>query len=70
MTNEDWPIKIVKDKIYPDMYRLKWEDGVLSEDMYNLSWAHDIFLHYAEYRENMRRRDPIWRNKRAFCRSA
>ena len=52
------PIKIVKDQKYPGMYRLKWKDGVLSEDMYNLTRAHDILLNYEEYRANMLKRAP------------
>lgn len=47
------PIKIVKDSTYPTQYRLKWEDGVLSEDFYNLTRAKDILVNYDEYRRSM-----------------
>lgn len=33
------PVKIVKDSKYADMYRLQWENGDLSKDCYNYSWA-------------------------------
>lgn len=35
------------------MFRLEWKDGVLSEDMYNLTRAKDILKNYGEYRKNM-----------------
>lgn len=47
------PIKIIKDEKYPDMYRLQWKDGVLSQDMYNLTRAKDILKNYREYAKNM-----------------
>jgi len=30
---------IIPDKKYPNMYRVQWPDGVLSEDFYNLARA-------------------------------
>lgn len=60
------PVRILKDKKYEDMYRLQWEDKVLSEDMYNLTRAHDILLNYDLYRYNMKRPYPEWLNKHAF----
>lgn len=47
------PIKIVEDKTCPEMFRLEWSDGVLSEDFYNQTRAHDILRNYDEYRRNM-----------------
>lgn len=47
------PIEIVEDTKYPNMWRLKWEDGVLSADCYNLTRANDILNNYDEYRYNM-----------------
>lgn len=34
------PVKIVEDLKYPGMWRIQWEDGILS-DMYNLTRAHN-----------------------------
>jgi hypothetical protein len=47
------PTSIVKDTKYPNMYRLKWEDGILSEDFYNFTRAKDILRNYDLYRRNM-----------------
>lgn len=47
------PNTIIKDAVYPNMYRLEWKDKVLSEDMYNLTRAKDILKNYSEYRYNM-----------------
>lgn len=52
------PVKITKDIKYPSMFRLEWEDGTLSQDFYNLSRAHDILVHYTEYRKEMKKRVP------------
>lgn len=57
------PVKVIKDLEYPDMYRLKWKDKVLSEDMYNLTRANDILRNYDEYLANMESRDRITKNK-------
>ena len=43
------PIAVIQDTKYPTMYRLKWKDGVLSADFYNLSRANDILQHYDAY---------------------
>jgi hypothetical protein len=51
------PTEVVKDKKVKDMFRLKWPDGVLSEDFYNLARANDILKNYAEYRNNMTKAD-------------
>lgn len=59
------PNTVVQDKIYPEMYRLKWPDGVLSEDFYNISRAYDILNNYEDYvdsmqmRGNTRRKDAL-----------
>lgn len=50
------PIAIVKDTEYTEMYRLRWKDGVLSEDFYNLTRANDILNNYDEYIRNMKMR--------------
>lgn len=52
------PIKITPDTKYPTMFRLEWEDGTLSADFYNLSRAHDILLHYTDYRSDMKKARP------------
>ena len=61
MDNRSKPKKVVPDVKYQDMYRLEWKDGVLSEDMYNLSRANDILRNYDAYVHNM--------NKTALVRS-
>ena len=53
MEIEERPTKIVKDKKHPGMYRLKWKDGTLSEDCYNLTRVTDIKKNYLMYRKNM-----------------
>lgn len=42
-------MSIVQDTKYPSMYRVKWADGILSEDFYNKTRAHDILKHYDKY---------------------
>lgn len=49
----DKPIKVVQDTKYPTMFRLQWADGVLSEDFYNKTRAHDILRNYDNYVKNM-----------------
>lgn len=49
------PVQIIKDIKYQDMYRLEWEDGIPSADMYNLTRAYDILLHYDQYVFNTKR---------------
>lgn len=56
LTNEDKPVGIEQDSKYPEMYRLKWADGVLSEDFYNKTRAHDMLLNYDLYRMGMKMR--------------
>jgi hypothetical protein len=58
LTNRSNPIKVTIDTKYSNMYRLEWKDGVLSEDMYNLSRANDILRNYKEYRANMFKTPP------------
>lgn len=53
MNNEDKPIMIIEDQDHTGMFRLLWEDGVLSEDFYNATRANDILNNYDEYRNNM-----------------
>jgi len=55
MTN---PVRVIQDTKYPKMYRLQWKDGILSEDMYNLSRANDILKNYKSYRSNMFKKPP------------
>lgn len=33
------PVKVIPDSTYPGMYRVEWEDGVLSQDFYNYTRA-------------------------------
>lgn len=51
------PKEIIEDKVYKGMYRLKWSDGVLSEDFYNLTRANDILANYDLYVSSMKRSD-------------
>lgn len=53
------PTEMVKDEKYPEMYRLKWADGVLSADFYNLTRAKDILKNYDFYRNNMKQRENM-----------
>jgi len=43
------PVDIVQDATYPNLYRLKWEDGVLSDDLYNRTRAVEILRNYDFY---------------------
>lgn len=52
------PISIVQDKVHKHMYWLKWKDGVLSEDFYNLTRVKDILANHADYRTDMLKRRP------------
>lgn len=63
------PVKLRQDTKYLSMYRLEWEDEVLSEDFYNKTRANDILKNYAEYRYHMKKRDPRFNNLRAFVRA-
>lgn len=48
-------MRIVKDKVHPNMYRIKWPDGVLSADFYNKTRARDISRHINFYLDRTRR---------------
>lgn len=48
------PVRLVNDVTYDQMYRLEWEDGVKSQDMYNLTRAKDILKNYSSYRKYMK----------------
>jgi hypothetical protein len=61
------PIKVVADTKYPTMYRLKWKDGVLSEDMYNLTRAKDILRNYPDYVADMKKAEAMQGNTYARC---
>lgn len=41
------PTKLKKHKEYP-MYYLVWEDGVVSKDFYNLTWANQHLKYLAD----------------------
>jgi hypothetical protein len=43
------PIEVVVDKTYPNMWRVRYNDGVISEEMYNLTRANDILKNYRNY---------------------
>jgi hypothetical protein len=45
-----YAIRTLKDKVYKDMYRIRWEDGSLS-DMVNNSRAKDAIREYKEYQK-------------------
>lgn len=49
------PTEVVQDETYQNLYRLKWPDGVLSEDLYNKPRANDILLNYDVYRADMQK---------------
>lgn len=40
--------KIIKDSIYPEMYRVVWPDGEIS-DMINKTRANDAVIRYEKY---------------------
>jgi len=52
MTGRRKKYKVVADKTYPEMFRVKYPDGELSADMYNLPRAKN---HAAVLEENDRR---------------
>lgn len=35
----EFKVEVVPDTKHPNMFRLKWPDGVLSRDFYNITWA-------------------------------
>lgn len=47
------PKQIVEDRNYKGMYRLEYDDGVVSEEMYNLTRARDILRNYPSYVRDM-----------------
>lgn len=47
------PIELIKDETYPLMYRIKYDDGVVSDEMYNLTRAKDILKNYKSYAQAM-----------------
>lgn len=49
------PTEVVQDETYQNLYRLKWPEGVLSEDLYNKSRATDILLNYDSYVADMKK---------------
>jgi hypothetical protein len=59
MSDRNRPISIVPDSKYPNMHRLQWADGVLSQDMYNLTRAKDILRNYDKYTDNMVKADRL-----------
>jgi hypothetical protein len=69
MLSEEKPVRIIPDKVHPKMYRLEWEDGVLSEDMYNWTRTNDILNNYDEYVNNMNKRDPAYTSMARFHQS-
>lgn len=38
---KDTGFSVVKDTETENMWRVRWPDGILSEDYYNLTWAKD-----------------------------
>lgn len=57
LINEDKPIYIDYDLKYDGVYRLRWADGAVSMEMYNLTRANDILKNYKQYRHSMRMRE-------------
>jgi hypothetical protein len=53
------PTSVVPDSKYPSMFRLQWDDGVLSADMYNLTRAKDILRNYDRYVDDMVKGDRL-----------
>ncbi len=62
--NSDAPIKVIKDKYVPLMFRLQWANGDLSSDYYNETRANDILNNYFAYKDNTHRRKPLKRAAR------
>lgn len=46
LRTEDTKISVVPDKEQEGMFRVKWPDGVLSEDFYNLARVKDTAINY------------------------
>jgi hypothetical protein len=57
------PTNIVPDRRYPGMFRLRWRNGDLSADMYNLTRANDILRNYDRYVESMAKADRMKGNR-------
>jgi len=53
------PTNIVPDRRYPNMFRLRWRNGDLSADMYNLTRANDILRNYDRYLADMATADRM-----------
>ncbi len=64
LDNQDTPVKVIKDKYVPLMFRLQWSNGDLSSDYYNETRANDILNNYFAYKDNTHRRKPLKRPAR------
>ena len=56
MNNQTLPCKLREHSIYQGMYYLEWEDGTLSKDFYNWTWANEHLRYLPElnYKFNKR----------------
>lgn len=50
------PVELVKHEVYPQLYRIKYDDGVVSEEFYNKTRASDIIRNYGVYARAMENR--------------
>lgn len=51
------PIEVIQDTQHQHMYRIKYDDGVISEEMYNLSRANQVLQFYDLLLENQRKQE-------------
>lgn len=65
------PKKVIPDQVYEGMYRLSFGKGIISDNMWNLTRANDMFKHYDEYirREDTSIRMTILHAKKAVQKS-
>jgi len=55
--------RLVPDSKYPSQFRLEWNDGVLSQDMYNITWASEHFRNNGKVLEKLLESDPEVANR-------
>ena len=67
MSNRDRRPRVVPDSTYPNMYRVRWPDGSVS-DMVNLTRARDAVASFVESAER-RKRGAAQAIRRPYARS-
>lgn len=51
------PVEVVQDNIHQHLYRIKYDDGAVSDEMYNKSRAVDVLHQYDWKVEQMKKSD-------------